>query len=226
MNKLVIANMKMNLSIDEIKIYLDNIKSINTDKIIFCPSTIYIPYFLKENLNVGIQNISSHENGAYTGEISVLQASSLGVQYAIVGHSEVKKLFNENNLIINKKLKLCLNNNIIPILCIGEEEKCSLEKIKQVIKKQLEESLNNIKDIGKIIIAYESNWKIGSNEFLNVEEIEDIILFIKQFIYQKYKISDIMVLYGGSINYYNIKSINSISCLDGVLIGNYSIDIN
>lgn len=226
MNKLIVANMKMNLSIDEIKIYLKKLEEISTDKIIFCPSAIYIPYFIDKKLNVGIQNISVHEKGAYTGEISILQASSLKVKYAIIGHSEVRKNLNDNDININKKIRLCLNNNVIPILCIGEKEKSSLEKVKQILIKQLINCLNNIDKLEKVIIAYEPDWTIGSNKSLNNKTIEEIILFIKKFICQNYKINDIIVLYGGSINSDNIEKINSISCLDGILIGNYSINID
>lgn len=216
MNKIVVANMKMNLTIDLIKEYLNEI---NNNEVIYFPTAIYIPYFIEKNLKVGIQNISCYEKGNHTGEISALQVSSLNIKYAIVGHSET----NDNSSNINKKLKLCLKYDIIPILCIGE--KSLTDDIKTVLKKQLDKYLKDIKNINKIMLAYEPEWMIGTNNNIEISRLEEIISFIKEFIYQKYKIGDIIVLYGGSINSHNIKNINKIPYLDGILVGNNSTNI-
>ena len=122
-NKIVIANHKMNMLSSDINIYLKKIKEqINIENVIICPSCIYIPYFLKQNFKVGIQNIFYKSKGAYTGEISPRQAKSMEVDYAIVGHSERRKYFLETNNEINQKIELCLKNNLKVILCIGENE--------------------------------------------------------------------------------------------------------
>ena len=106
-NKIVIANHKMNMLSSDINIYLKKIKEqINIENVIICPSCIYIPYFLKQNFKVGIQNIFYKSKGAYTGEISPRQAKSMEVDYAIVGHSERRKYFLETNNEINQKIDL------------------------------------------------------------------------------------------------------------------------
>mgnify|MGYP004606795695 CR=1 FL=1 len=215
MNKIIIANMKMNLNYNEIKEYL---KNVNKD-VIYIPSAIYIPYFIEKNLKCGIQNISIYEEGNHTGEISVLQASSLGIKYVIVSHSEI----NDSAFNINQKIKLCLKYNLTPILCIGE--KLKTDDIKNVIINKLDNYLKDITDINKIIFAYEPEWIIGKNDSVDIKIVDDIISFIKKFLYQKYKISDIMVLYGGSINSYNVKEIINIPYIDGILVGNNSTNI-
>lgn len=215
MNKIIIANMKMNLNYNEIKEYLKNVNKY----VIYIPSAIYIPYFIERNLKCGIQNISIYEEGNHTGEISVLQASSLGIKYVIVSHSEI----NDSAFNINQKIKLCLKYNLTPILCIGE--KLKTDDIKNVIINKLDNYLKDITDINKIIFAYEPEWIIGKNDSVDIKIVDDIISFIKKFLYQKYKISDIMVLYGGSINSYNVKEIINIPYIDGILVGNNSTNI-
>lgn len=215
MNKIIIANMKMNLNYNEIKEYLKNVNKY----VIYIPSAIYIPYFIEKNLKCGIQNISIYEEGNHIGEISVLQASSLGIKYVIVSHSEI----NDSAFNINQKIKLCLKYNLTPILCIGE--KLKTDDIKNVIINKLDNYLKDITDINKIIFAYEPEWIIGKNDSVDIKIVDDIISFIKKFLYQKYKISDIMVLYGGSINSYNVKEIINIPYIDGILVGNNSTNI-
>ena len=119
-SKYVFANLKMNMTTKEVSEYLKiiNDKMFISNVVIF-PTSIYIPYFLNQNYDVGIQNIFYENNGPYTGEVSPSQARSMGIKYAIVGHSD-RKILGEDGTIINKKLKKCLENKIKVILCVGE----------------------------------------------------------------------------------------------------------
>ena len=223
MNKLIIANHKMNMDFDNVKNYLNKLPN-NLDNVIFFASSLFIPYFKEKELNIGIQNISVHENGSFTGEISINQVKSLGVKYVLVGHSEVRKNLHDSNKLINEKIKLCIKNNIIPVLCIGEDyNEYTLHKTKDVIKKELDECLKGIRG-DKIIVAYEPIWKIGQDKPLNVNEMQNIIDFIKNII-NNYQFNDTMVLYGGSIDENNIKEILDTN-VDGVLVGNASANID
>lgn len=223
MNKLILANHKMFMNFDDIKIYLEKLPN-NLDNVIFFPSSIYIPYFKEKNINVGIQNISSHEKGAFTGEVSAIQIRSLDIKYALIGHSEIRNNLHDTNSKINKKIKLCIENNITPVLCIGEDyNEYTLNKTEDVIKKELTECLKGISG-DKIMIAYEPIWKIGQDKPLNVNEMQKIIDYIKRVI-KNYKFNDIIILYGGSVDENNIKEILDTS-IDGVLIGSASTDIN
>src|SRR5574344_1960476 len=97
MEKIVIANLKMNMDYNETLNYINEIDDINDKRVVICPSNIYLPLFNNKNYSLGIQNIAYEEKGAYTGETSPVQVSSMGIKYAIVGHSERRMYFNETN---------------------------------------------------------------------------------------------------------------------------------
>ena len=162
--------------------------------------------------------------GSYTGEISINQVKDLDIKYVLVGHSEVRKNLHDTNKDINEKIRLCFKNNITPVLCVGEDyNEYTLNKTKDVIKRELDECLKGISG-NKIIIAYEPIWRIGKDKPLNVNEMQNIIDFIRN-ITKNYSFNDIIILYGGSINENNINEILE-TRVDGVLIGNASTDIN
>ena len=209
----------MNLTLPEIKEYIYEMKNYNN--YIICPSSLYIPYFIEKGIEVGIQNISEYGQGAYTGEISVTQASSMNIKYSLIGHSERRIKYNETDEIVNNKLRKAVSNNIISILCIGEtlEEKNN-NLTKDIIKKQLISALKEVDNyyFNNIIVAYEPVWAIGTGIVPSIEDIDEIIIFIKEFINTNYCFNP-KVLYGGSINENNINNLNKINSLDGFLVG-------
>lgn len=218
-NKIIIGNMKMNLTLDEVKEYIVKLKDYK--KFIICPSYIYIPYFINAGYQVGVQDISEYGIGSYTGEVSVNQIVSMGVNYAIVGHSERREKIKEDDELINKKLRMAISNNVNAILCIGETNE---EKIKGYTKSKIEEQLDldlqnlDEENYNNIIIAYEPVWAIGTGKIPSNEEIIDMVSFIKNIVYNKYGFIP-KVLYGGSTNEINILELNKIDILDGFLIG-------
>lgn len=224
-NKLIVANHKMYMNPNEVGEYLKGIiGKITTSNIIICPSSIYVPYFLKHKFSVGVQNICGENEGAYTGEISAKQVSEFGIKYSLVGHSERRIYFDEDNDLINKKIKNLLEHNIHPILCIGEtNEEKNLLKTNKILKSEIVSCLKDIKpeDFDKIIIAYEPIWAIGTNRIPTMEEIKNNVKYIKEMVNKIYK-AEVKVLYGGSVNTNNIEKLNKISCLDGFLIGGSS----
>lgn len=223
-NKLIVGNIKMNMKFGELSNYLNYFKNMNKDNVVICPSYIYIPYFLNYNLNVGSQNVCAYEDGGYTGEVSAKQLASIGVKYTIIGHSERRIKLNETNKEINEKIKKSLEANLKVILCIGETlEELNLLKRELVLKRQIRDSLYNIEDLSNIVIAYEPVWSIGTNKLPSINELEEIIKYIKELVHHMYKI-DIKVIYGGSINERNVDNFNKIKNLDGFLIGSASIN--
>lgn len=218
-NKLIIANMKMYMDYKDIYNYIREIENITYENIIFLPSAIFIPYFLNKNYKVGIQNIHYEQKGAHTGDICPEQIKMM-INYALVGHSERRQ--KETDEIINKKIKSLLDNNMTPILCVGENEN---EDFKKVVKKELTKDLDNIENIENIIIAYEPIWSIGTNKIPTNEQIEHNIKYIKQLIHQKYN-SEVKVLYGGSVNSENIELLMQNESVDGFLIGSASTKVN
>lgn len=210
--------MKMNLNKEEIDSYIDKLKDKDLSNVIFCPTSIYIPYFINNNLNVGIQDISRYEAGSHTGQISAKQVSSLNIKYSIVGHSETKNDLEK----VHEKVVLCDKYDITPIICIGEKEQIDIESTKKIIKEQLDAILKDTV-FNKIIIAYEPVWMIGSNNSIDISSLHLLVTYIKEYI-KKYQINDIMVLYGGSVNKINARDI--MDNTDGILIGSASLDIN
>lgn len=223
-NKLIVGNIKMNMKFGEISNYLNCFKSINNRNVVICPSYIYIPYFLNYDFSVGSQNVCAYEDGGYTGEVSAKQLASIGVNYTIIGHSERRIKLNETNKEINKKIKKSLNSKLKVILCIGETlEELNLFKREVVLKRQIRDALYNIEDLSNIIIAYEPVWSIGSNKVADINELQEIIKYIKEIVNHMYK-TNIKVIYGGSINERNIEKLNKIENADGFLIGAASIN--
>lgn len=222
MGKIVVANFKMNLNQEDIKKYIEIVKSADPNRFVVCPSNIFIHYFLNEKYKIGLQNISYASKGAYTGEVSAVQASSMEIDYAIIGHSERRQHFNESVEVISQKVKQATSNNLNVILCIGETiEEREQNKTEEVLKKQLE-SLD-YKDSKDIIIAYEPVWAIGTSLTPSNDDIISATLLIKEEC-QKYGFENIRVLYGGSVSIDNIETLNAIKEINGFLIGGASLD--
>jgi len=225
-NKLIIGNIKMNMRFGEIPNYINLFKNINNNKLVICPSFIYVPYFLNYNFNVGCQNVCTKEDGGYTGEISAMQLHSIGVKYVIIGHSERRIKLKETDIEINEKIKSSVNAGLKVILCIGEtEEEKQMLKKDIILKRQIRNALVNVDNINNIIIAYEPVWSIGTNNMPDNEELIKTIKYIKQLVFNMYN-KDIKVIYGGSINEKNIDKIKKIEEIDGYLIGSASINPN
>lgn len=222
MSKIIVANLKMFLTNNEMENYIKEIDKvkINDLNLIICPSYLYLTWFKNKKYLLGSQNVYYKENGPYTGEISATQLKDSGVSYAIVGHQERRKYFNETDKEINLKIKSCLKENIKVILCIGEtKEDKDMKKTSIVLKKQIINALDGILDLSNIIIAYEPQYSVGTNNPLSINEIRECTEYIKRIILNRYN-SNINVIYGGSVTDKNIKNI--INVTDGVIIGKLS----
>lgn len=227
--RIVVGNMKMNLTTPEIKKYVKELEKKDYNKqVIICPSSLYLPYFMGKSYGAGIQNIAAYENGAYTGEISASQAKSMKLDCTIIGHSERREYFKETDEIVHQKIALSLEANLKVILCIGEteEERDSLKTYK-VLKKQIVSALKGFdeKDLKKIVIAYEPIWAIGTGKIPSNDEIKDTIAFIKEIVKSSFQ-ANMSVLYGGSVNEKNIASLNKIENIDGYLVGGASTKVD
>lgn len=227
--KIIVANLKMEMDVKNLNDYLKNIiGKINDSSVIICPSSIYIPYFLKHHFSVGVQNICENNKGNYTGEISAKQVASLGIKYSLVGHSERRINYYEDFDSISKKISCLLENNMTPILCIGEtNEEKNLLKTNKILKSEIVSSLGsfNKEQISKIIIAYEPIWAVGSSRVPTMAEIRNTVKYIKELIKKIYDV-DIKVLYGGSINSNNVEKIKKIECIDGIMIGSSAANVD
>lgn len=218
MTKQIFINLKMYQDSQEaLDKYLKNLKD---EKITLFPSLIYLEKCIRHGFTCGVQNISSHDSGPYTSEISAKAVKDLGATYALLGHSEVRQNLFETDEVINLKIKKALENNLIPVLCVGENiSEYQSDKTKAAIKRQITKALKSVS--GKIIVSYEPVWAIGTGKTPTNDEISAAISYIKSFFDY-----DIKVLYGGSVSDKNIAQLAKIKNLDGFLIGKAGIDIS
>jgi len=196
---------------------------INKGRLIYCPPYTLISSFLKKFINcqidIGGQNCHESENsGPYTGFVNSRMLKNIGANYVIIGHSENREK-GENNKLINQKIKSALKAKLKVIFCIGESltEKRK-KKTKSILSKQIKVGLDKIKNKKNIFIAYEPVWAIGTGIVPKSKDLLKIVKFIKS----KFKDKSSKVLYGGSVNPQNIKSLKEINNIDGFLIGGAS----
>jgi len=225
--KIIIANWKLNGSIQFAKNYIKNIDFVSsTDgkNLIVCPPVPLIPYLKSDKFYIGAQDTSIYNLGAFTGEISSKLLKEVGCDFSLVAHSERRKIFNESNDDILDKIENLISSNIIPIFCIGENLEQRKENLtKDILKDQILSSLPSKIDQNKIIIAYEPVWSIGTGLIPNIEEILEIHDFIKNDIFKN---SNLKVVYGGSVKAENYKSIIDERLVDGLLVGGASINLD
>src|SRR3989344_7056047 len=172
MKPLIAANWKMNKSVKDADSFIKEFKKFydsNASDIVICPPFTILPHLSKmikgAGIKLGSQNMHFEEKGAFTGEISPSMLKELNCEYVILGHSERRQHFKEDDELINKKVKSALKNNLKPILCIGETLKQRKNnQTFNIIKNQLIKSLKNISknNILKVVIAYEPVWAIGT----------------------------------------------------------------
>ncbi|MFK8009828.1 MAG: triose-phosphate isomerase [Saprospiraceae bacterium] len=182
-----------------------------------------------KGVEVAAQNCSNELSGAYTGEVSVGMLKSVGVKYVILGHSERRQYFKEGNALLAKKTNTVLGNGMLPIFCCGEP--LSVRKAgnhARHVSKQLREGLFHLskKDFGKVVIAYEPIWAIGTGVTASPEQAQEMHDKIRKMIARKYgdKIADATtILYGGSVKPANAKEIFSQPDVDGGLVGGASL---
>lgn len=223
--KYLVCNLKANKTKDELKSYekeISKILTIPTIELIICPSLPFLYLFQSPSYSLGSQDVSMFEEGSYTGETTANQLQSINVKYALVGHSERRKLLLENDKMIISKIKKSYHSHIKPIYFIGETEKDKL-KINKRLKKQLLTIIDEVPDYKrtKMIIVYEPRWAIGTGIIPSNEEITIRIKEIKSIIKEKYNL-ELPVLYGGSVNEDNIDELVKIDELDGFVLGESS----
>lgn len=180
---------------------------------------------LIENVKLSAQDCASEASGAYTGEVSPEMLVSVGVEYVILGHSERRSFYNEDNELLNKKVKLALSWGLKPIYCCGEvlAERES-GKFFDVVKTQLKVGLKDISDekIGEIIIAYEPVWAIGTGVVATPDQAQEMHKYIRGLLVELFneKVAENMsILYGGSCKPSNAEELFANPDVDGGLIG-------
>lgn len=174
---------------------------------------------------VGAQNCHQEESGAYTGEVSAKILSTFGVKTVIIGHSERREYQKENNSLLAVKVNRVLENNMTPIFCCGETlAEREDNRHFDIIKSQISEGLFHLskEDMGKVVIAYEPVWAIGTGKTASAEQAQEIHAFIRGLLTEQYGetiSNETSILYGGSVKPGNAKELFAMKDIDGGLIG-------
>jgi triosephosphate isomerase len=176
-------------------------------------------------LLVGAQNIAWEKEGAYTGEISPVMLKDLGVRLAIIGHSERRHIFGEDDAMINRRMHGALDGGIQPILCIGETlADREAGSTFSVLEKQLREGLNKVsrEQMAQVVLAYEPVWAIGTGKTASKEQAQEVHAFLRQLLsglHEKTVADATRILYGGSVKPDNIDDLMAQPDIDGALVG-------
>ncbi len=242
--KLIVGNWKMNPgTAKEAKALWQGLARLQPPKntlCIACPPTPYLALFshstisaknLSRNLILGAQNLSFKEGtGALTGEYSAEMLASLGVRYAIIGHSE-RRAIGETDIMVATKIKNALNARLAPIICVGEKIRDDSGAFWHEVRKQMKDSLALVskKYAQEIVLAYEPVWAIGSSAVREAtpEECKEMMIFIRKVLTDLFGVKDagkIPIIYGGSVNPKNASNFLSFGGADGLLVGRDSRD--
>lgn len=235
---IVAGNWKMNTTVPEgvalAKEVSEAVKAAapKCDVIICVPFTHLVPVagvIDQSVLGLGAENCADHKSGAYTGEVSAPMVASTGATYVILGHSERRQYYGETSETLHEKVALALENGLKPIFCIGEKlEQREDGTYNEVVSRQIEEGLFNLsaEDFGKIILAYEPVWAIGTGKTATADQAEDMHAHIRKVVENKYGkavAENTTILYGGSCKPSNAAELFAKPDVDGGLIGGASL---
>lgn len=236
--KIIAGNWKMNKDIHETAALINEMKGRLKDfrnevEIVVCPpftSMVIAKTLLKDSpVKLGAQNMSDRDDGAYTGEISARMLTAVGCDYVILGHSERRQYFKENDGLVNAKVKKALSAGLIPIACVGETlEEREAGMADEVIATQTRGVLHELSstDLGKLVLAYEPVWAIGTGKTATPDQANAAHRLIRKTIGQLFSwaiAEKIVIQYGGSVNSSNALDLFSQSDIDGGLIGGASL---
>ena len=238
--KIVAGNWKMNKTLEEGKILASEVVNMVKDElrddvqVVLCPPFIHLTSLLPlleghSQIALGAQNCSDHESGAYTGEISAAMLKSAGVKYVILGHSERREYFGETDSLLATKIEIALKHDLTPIFCCGEPlEVREREEQSDHVQKQIQGSLFHLsaEDFGKVVIAYEPIWAIGTGKTASSDQAQEMHATIRKQITDKYGEevgNNTSILYGGSVKPDNANELFSCLDVDGGLIGGASL---
>lgn len=239
MKTYVVGNWKLNFTVGEASIYLHKLQktmpAYRDVQVVVAPPTLAIqPLSLqvdRHKLKLGAQNAYYRDFGAFTGETSFTQLRGV-VDYCIIGHSERRHIFGEDDKTVAKKVAAALRNKITPILCIGEtESERSFGETRDVIRDQLIGGLTEVseEDVPRILVAYEPVWAIsghGEAKLATPDEVAEVAKLVREIladVYGKKTAEEVPVLFGGSVNPSNVGAYLTVPGANGVLVGGSSL---
>jgi triosephosphate isomerase len=226
------GNWKLNKTPNETIVFVEEIKpllaGVEDVEIVICPpfTSLNVATYLtkKSNIKVGAQNLYWEKSGAFTGEVSGEMIRELGCDYVIIGHSERRQYFGETDQMVNKKILAAFGAGLIPIVCVGETlQEREAGQVEAVISTQVREGLQglNAREHGKIVIAYEPVWAIGTGKTATPAQANEVHTLIRKCLSEIFGevAQDIRIQYGGSVKPENVKELMAQPDIDGALIG-------
>lgn len=240
MRKIIIAgNWKMNKGLtdtrDFCKAIVETLQGVELGQVmpLIAPAFPFLAEALRESFGSGLQiaaqDVSLHEEGAYTGEVSAAMLASLGLKYGIIGHSERRQYHGETDAQVRQKMLKLFGQQILPIVCIGETlAQRDAGSTKEIILSQLQGCLQEIelKSGQEIIIAYEPVWAIGTGRTASPEQAQEVHALIRNWLRENYSAQvaeNLAILYGGSVKPDNLQQLLACEDIDGGLIGGASL---
>lgn len=234
---MIAGNWKEHFTVAQASIFLNKVESTVRNRqsveVVLIPNVLTLqPLSVqldRRKFRLGAQDGYHVDAGAYTGEVSMAMLRDL-VHYVLVGHSERRHVFNENDDVAAKKMQAAVRNGIMPILCVGEtlQERLAGET-NQILHNQITAGLMHLtsREVGASVIAYEPVWAIGTGEFAKPDQVETAISYIRkqvEHIHGPRAAQHVRVLYGGSVDDHNVKSYLDIPNCDGALVGGASLN--
>ena len=238
--KLLLGNWKMNKLASEAKEFalasreLVDLASKNNIDIGVAPTFLSLSA-VKENADkrmiVAAQNVHFMDHGAYTGEVSIPMLKEYGIDWVIIGHSERRAYDNETNQKCHDKIKVLLENEMVPVYCVGETlAEFEAGQTKAVVSSQIKEGLKEFtpEQVKKLVVAYEPVWSIGTGKNASTEIAQDVCGYIRNILKELFGAvaDEIRILYGGSVKPENVKAYLSCPDIDGALVGGASLKID
>jgi len=236
-NTLVVGNWKLNpTNLTEAKTLFNDIRRKNKDtdqvKVVVAPPFLFIPEFSKfikeDGVRLGAQDVFYEERGAFTGEIAAGMLSPFNVEYVIIGHSE-RRALGETDEMVNKKVHAVLKKRMTPIVCIGEKDRDEQGSFFNTVAEQIKNLTKDlpVRDLAKIVIAYEPIWAIGTGKTATAEDVKEMQIFIVSTLtklYDRKSAEKTTLLYGGSVKASIAKDLHQQGGMDGFLVGGASLN--
>ena len=234
--KIVAGNWKMNMTPSEAVELVNTLKPLVANDevdVVFCVPAIDIIPVLEaakgSNIQVGAENMYFEEKGAYTGEISAAMLKDAGVKYVIIGHSERRDYFKEDDVLLNKKVKKAIEAGLTPILCCGESlEQREMGVTMDWIRLQIKSDLVDVTadQVKEMVIAYEPIWAIGTGKTATTQQAQEVCKGIRDCIAEMYDedtAAAVRIQYGGSVSASNAAELFAQADIDGGLVGGASL---
>jgi len=235
--KVIAGNWKMHKTQEEATQFMNEVKDIQTNdqtEAIVCAPFPYLTTLVQlakeTNVKIAAQTMHYEESGAFTGEVSPSMLAGIGVSHVVIGHSERREYYNETDETVNKKVIAAFQNELTPIVCVGEtlaqrEANETLTHIENQIKLALADVSNE--QIAATIIAYEPIWAIGTGKTASSKDANDVCAHIRQVVANitSQAVADqVVIQYGGSVKPANIEELLATSDIDGALVGGASLE--